>query len=260
MKITRLKNIFFSPRGTTASVSRAIADRFDEPCLTTDLIRSPIMEELDIPADTLTIVSVPVYYGRVPEVAAESLRKLKGNHTAVIAVVVYGNRAYEDALLELSDLLKERGFVVISAGAFVGRHSIFPMVAADRPDVQDELFIQSFAERSKNVLAGLDEASEIHIRIPGKRPYRPGGKVPFAPTAGKDCDDCGICVDICPTRAITLRDTSATDKTKCIACGACIHSCPQQARHYTGFAYRMAARKFRKKYSARKEPEVFYGE
>lgn len=68
-----------------------------------------------------------------------------------MAVVVYGNRDYEDALLELHDILSENGFVVVAAGAFVARHSIFPDVAAGRPDRDDLDRMAEFAERVRSV-------------------------------------------------------------------------------------------------------------
>jgi len=260
MEIKKIKNIFFSPNGTTAEVARTIADRFDEPCATLDLIRNPLHREMELDADTLAIVAVPVYAGRIPEPAAAMLKHLKGSGTAVIAVVVYGNRAYEDALLELKDILMEQGFIVISAGAFVAEHSIFPKTAAGRPDSSDLTFIQSFAENSKNVLANAGDGSGIRLRIPGGRPYRAGGRVTLVPKTSRGCTKCGICADLCPTGAIMISDTSVTDPKLCIACGACIHNCPEGARRFGGFLYRSAARAFLKKYSMRKEPEAFYSE
>ena len=42
------------------------------------------------------------------------------SQTPAVLVVVYGNRAYDDALLELSDIATGAGFVPLAAGAFVG--------------------------------------------------------------------------------------------------------------------------------------------
>jgi len=260
MKIKKIRNIYFSPNGTTAEVARTIADRFDEPCMTLDLIRSPLRKELTIDPDTLAIVSMPVYAGRLPVPAAEMLKHLRGNGTAVIAAAVYGNRAYDDALLELKDILTEQGFIVISAGAFVAEHSIFPKIAAGRPDMSDLTFIQSFAENSKNVLAKVTAGSECRLRIPGNRPYRAGGRVTLVPKTGRGCNKCGVCADLCPVDAIMVGDAAVTDPKLCIACGACIHNCPEAARRFSGFFYRAASRKFVKLCAMRREPEVFYSE
>ena len=55
-------------------------------------------------------------------------------------MVVYGNRDYEDALLELSDRAKDWGLTPVAAGAFIGEHSYsrpsLP-VAEGRPDEDD---------------------------------------------------------------------------------------------------------------------------
>lgn len=54
--------------------------------------------------------------------------------------MVYGNRDYEDALLELRDTVASLGFTPLSAGAFIGEHSYSTAempVAAGRPDATD---------------------------------------------------------------------------------------------------------------------------
>ena len=51
---------------------------------------------------------------------------------------LYGNRDFDDALLEAADLLGERGFdVVAAAGAFIGEHSLTARVGTGRPDDAD---------------------------------------------------------------------------------------------------------------------------
>lgn len=40
-----------------------------------------------------------------------------------IPIVLFGNRNYDDALIELRNLLEEDGFNTIAAGAFVGEHA-----------------------------------------------------------------------------------------------------------------------------------------
>ncbi len=44
------------------------------------------------------------------------------------------------------------------------------------------------------------------------------------------CVDCGACVSICPTEALTLKDWRLeVESEKCIHCGACVKVCPTQA-------------------------------
>ena len=44
------------------------------------------------------------------------------------------------------------------------------------------------------------------------------------------CVGCGLCVNVCPTSAITLQDKKAIiDLDKCTLCGACVSSCKFEA-------------------------------
>jgi len=43
------------------------------------------------------------------------------------------------------------------------------------------------------------------------------------------CTGCGICVDGCPERAISLNGLVVVDATRCTGCGACIAECPREA-------------------------------
>jgi ferredoxin len=49
----------------------------------------------------------------------------------------------------------------------------------------------------------------------------------------EDCTRCGICIDICPTDAITMEEEGALiDMDLCIRCGECHEVCPIDAvRH-----------------------------
>lgn len=111
--------VFFSPTHTSAKIARAIGEsigmgRRIEIDLTTDENSSPIEIK-----DSITIIAVPVYAGRVAPIALQRLRRLKGNNAPAILVAVYGNRDYEDALVELRDETIQLGFTPLAAGALL---------------------------------------------------------------------------------------------------------------------------------------------
>ena len=124
MNIDSVKLITFSPTGNSRRVAEAIAGAIRAPVEYVDLT-PPNARTRDFGEfhDELAIIASPVYVGRVPYEVAFRLRRLMAYGTPAVLVVTYGNRAYEDALLELSDIVSEVGFKPIAACAFVGEHS-----------------------------------------------------------------------------------------------------------------------------------------
>ena len=257
MQIQKVTQAYFSPNGTTQIVTETIAQRFCVKNETVDLLRNPLMENIQMGSDSLLVVGMPVYAGRVPALCVPMLKKIKGKHTPAIAVAVYGNREYEDALLELCDILDQDGFAVVGAGAFIAQHSIFSEVAAGRPDEQDLKIMGEFADRCKGLLEQpLD--SRAKIKVSGNTVYRKPVSVPIKPDGDKTCIRCGVCAQLCPTGAIPADNPRKTNGDVCISCGACIHNCPVGARSFHGLPYRIAAPKFAKANAAYKKPELFY--
>ena len=98
--------------------------------------------------------------------------------------MVYGTRAYEDALLELNDIMREKGFQVVASAALIARHSIVPEVGKGRPDGQDREEILSFA---KKVLERSQEGTDSPVDVPGDRPYKAGMNMPVTPLSLPSC-------------------------------------------------------------------------
>lgn len=218
MKIT---TVYFSATYTTKKVVEHIANQLSKEVSVYDITNSIPNDEITISKDELLIVGIPVYAGRVPEMAVDRIRQFKGERTRAVAVAVYGNRDYDDALLELSDLLSDNGFQVISAGAFIAQHSIFPKVGANRPDTADFQEMNAFANETKKIFEmGNNKLLPIHIH--GNRPYKIPGSIPIFPSAIKTCKECGKCAKLCPAGAIPMERPKEVDETKCIKCGRCI--------------------------------------
>lgn len=158
--------IFFSPTHTSAQIARAIGEgigmgRRMETDLTLDESSSPIEMEGE-----LCVIVTPVYGGRVPALALQRLQRLKGNGAPAILVVVYGNRDYEDALLELRDTAISLGFMPLTAGAFIGEHSYSTPelpIAAGRPDTDD---LQQAREFGKPAWINGTACTQPTLRFP----------------------------------------------------------------------------------------------
>lgn len=92
---------------------------------------------LSTPEGGLSIIALPVFGGRIPAFVAEKLKHIRAEKKKAATIVVYGNRAYEDALLELNNIAEESGFEIVASGAFVAQHSMCPEVGEGRPDEKD---------------------------------------------------------------------------------------------------------------------------
>ncbi len=247
---------WFSPAGTTRTVVERVAAGLGEIGGHCDLLEHPPEGEVSLPAGALLVAGAPVYAGRLPAIAAQRFSMLKGNGTPAVALAVYGNREYEDALLELCDILEGNGFWIAAAGAAVGQHSIFPNTAAGRPDEADLARLDDFA---RSCVQKLEASAGTKARpaVKGTFPYRKPANVSFYPVGSERCTGCGACSRICPAGAIDPARPRETDKERCIPCGACIRVCPTGARAFRGPVYTAAKEGFGLLYKVRKEPEFF---
>ena len=121
MKIQSVSCVYFSPTGSTKaiaeSISQAINPEFVEMI---DITKRFHRENQPISfKGNIVLLATPVYYGRVPEEIISYLTSIKAEQAPVVLVVVYGNRAFEDALKELHDIAVEGKFIPVAGGAFV---------------------------------------------------------------------------------------------------------------------------------------------
>lgn len=254
--VNQTKLFYYSPTGTSKKIAHAVCKGIASIHLSaTDLTFCEAKAE-QIQDNQLAVFVMPVYAGRIAPTALQRISGIQGQNTPAVAIVVYGNRHYDDALLELCDVLKKKGFTPIAAAAFIGEHSFSRKempVAAGRPDECDLSIATQFGEKIAEKLQSGNFNQEL--TVPGNYPYKEARQQPpMAPESTDDCNLCGTCMDICPTHAISLSDDRiVTDTSACTLCCACVKYCPQEARifntPFTKFLY--------ENFSQRREPELY---
>lgn len=222
----KLYTITFSPTGTSIKVAAQIAGAFDLEKKVIDLCEE-LSEKIQMTHEDVGIFSVPCYGGRIPRPVADRLSYIHGKKTPAIVCATFGNRAFEDALLELADCVEANGFQVIAGCAVVGEHNIMHCFGRGRPDSLDLEEIHGFAVKAAQ--KAMYSKTDRPI-FPGNHPYkeRHPSAMPIL-VDQKSCVNCGICAAKCPMKAISS-DSLHTDETLCINCMRCIQICPQKSR------------------------------
>ncbi|UWG97099.1 EFR1 family ferrodoxin [Dehalobacter sp. DCM] len=228
----KLNILYFSATGNTEKVVKTIAHGMGVNCkeytvsLPASRVKDIIFGDKDI-----VIVGVPVYAGRVPSFLSDYFTRVKGNNTPAVFVVVYGNRHYDDALLELKNIFEDNGFIGIAAGAFIGEHSYSEKVATGRPDSEDLQLAAEFGNIIIEKLSAMEIAGNRELEVKGNFPYRNGmPKLTAVPVTGSECNLCGLCAQFCPMEAISLINYRDIDNEKCIVCCSCIKRCSVRAK------------------------------
>ena len=240
----------FSPTGGTKKVADAIAGGFNDPVVEMDLTKADASVTLG-ENDALMAV-LPVYAGRVPQIPLERLSILKATGQKAVAVVVYGNREFDDALLETKNALEAGGFQVIAAAAFIAEHSIVRSIAVGRPNAEDKTLCRQFAA---DVMAKLENPAPVNV--PGNDPYVELKPSAFHPAADENCVKCGVCAERCPVGAIPLDNPSKTLGDVCINCMRCVQVCPVSSRALPDAFLAMITQMLNQNAAEYKKPVVF---
>ena len=253
MNINKIHLITFSPTKTSLRIGKAVAEGINaERCIVSDLTHDESCAE-SLSDKDVAVIAMPVYGGHVAPLAMKRIEGLTGNNTPAVIIAVYGNRDYEMALHDMKDFCTKHGFRIIAAGTFIGEHSYstsLTPIAVGRPNDSDIECAKNFGRRicAKIEAAGPDadlqtidinsierpEQDEENVRIfkSTVAGWMKNGTIkPSLPVVDKDrCTQCGICIDLCPTGAISSDDAAIVSAELCIKCCACVKGCPEQAR------------------------------
>ena len=271
-RITKVRAVYFTGTGNTkkmvCAVARAAADRLGCPLEQIDCsLPAARQQTLTFAPDELLVIGTPVYAGRVPNVLLPWLTgKFVGNGAPAIPVVTYGNRNFDDGLMELRSLSIANAFVPVGAAAFVGVHSFSTTLGAGRPNEDDLALAARLGTEAAEKL--LSDAPLQAVAVEGEDPIRPyytprdrnGTPINILkvkPRTDPDkCVKCGLCARICTMGSIDPADVSSVTGI-CIKCCACVKRCPMGAKYYDDAGYLNHQHELEEVYARPAESRIF---
>ena len=275
MKISKVTAVYISPTGNVETVTSAIAEELSD--------RLGVQVEYDdftlpearnykreFAADELVVFGTPVYAGRIPNKFLPFVQELfKGSGTPAVPVVCFGNRNFDNGLIELRNELENNGFHTIAGAGVVTEHVFSDELASGRPDDGDLIQLRAFASDAAKKIEAMDSASfPPPIAVRGDDPvgpyYRPlgidGQPAVFLKAKPKTdaglCSECGICAKVCPMGSISKEDFADVPGI-CVKCHACIKKCPASAKYFDDPAFLSHVEMLKANYTRRAESEFF---
>ncbi len=244
--------MYFSPTGGTRKITlfiaQSLAQHFKEKVSHYNFTLPKMRKKTPTFAENEVVVfGMPVYAGRVPNLFLPYVESLKGNGAFALPVVSYGARAFDDALIELRDLLEKSGFRTVGGAAMVSLHAFSTTLGKGRPSAEDFKAAEDFALKLAEKIKNSDFSAHNPVFVEGQFPYRAhmrpknakGEPISFLPVktvTNDSCTDCKICAKLCPLGSIDLNNVKTTPG-KCIKCNACVKKCPQHAKSFEDAGY-----------------------
>ena len=273
MIIKNIYAVYFSPTGGTQKIAEALSNDLSQ------LLHIPFQKidftilanrqiRYDFDSNSLVILAIPVYAGRIPNKLLPDLEKcLNGSgKTTIIPISVYGNRNYDEALREMLILTEKNGFIPIGAAAMISQHAFSSLIAKDRPDSSDFEALKDFSNKMTEKILNNQEITAITYDhdtpigpyyTPLKADHTPARFLKAKPVTEIDkCNNCGICVRKCPMGSISADDVTEISGI-CIKCQACVRFCPTHAKYFTDVDFLSHVEMLENTYTDRKAPEFF---
>lgn len=231
---------YFSATGNTLMVSKELQKRIID-CSMEPMAK--LMNQTKIIPDSSIVGFVfPLYFAGLPNIVASFISKIDYQNIDYIFAVVTKSQFFSPGLVEeqMNQILvqyhKKVNFVayINMVGNFIMKYDI---VSAQKQRAIMEQTLKKVEFIAGHILRkdNLIENPVRLLKFIGKQMY-----IKMRANAQKNdddffcdmCNQCGLCVRICPTGNISLSSERPVWNHNCELCLACIHACPLKGIQY----------------------------
>ncbi|MDQ1372592.1 MAG: L-aspartate semialdehyde sulfurtransferase ferredoxin [Candidatus Thermoplasmatota archaeon] len=106
----------------------------------------------------------------------------------------------------------------------ISKHNLLVNILRAEIDEVGGRMVLELSGKADSIKGGIDYLKASGV---GVRPIKEGVR-----RDDEACTHCGMCISICPTKALTIDLKSGKvsfNEEKCVACGVCIDACPPRA-------------------------------
>ena len=265
MNFNKVRAVYFSATGTTkkivGSIAGTIAGKLGIKYDTCDFTLPNAREKaLRFHESDIVVFGTPIYAGRVPNVLLKYLNFIEGNDAIAVPVVLYGNRDYDDALIELRDILEKVDCILLPRQRLsVNIHFHMYWQRAGRMKDMQRMNLRRKQKIKASPIWSLVPV-EVNRYYHLSRIYQPrdrdGNPIDIRkvkPLTGDNFINCLICADVCPMGSIS-RD-NVRELPHCIVWG--MHKMSDPGKYYVDEGYLYHKRELEEGLTRRAEPEWF---
>lgn len=246
-----MKTIIYVFSGTGTSLATAVKIR--DALGNTDIrsIPNELKKSCDneiIPENSRIGIIFPCYFGEVPKIVIEFVKKLNLKNAEYIFSVVSagGNSGY--SLKILSEMIEKKGkklnfgsSVIVSSNYivawyydYVSKHGIKLENVIEKQNKK----IAEMAEMINNSINKIEKWSYIFYKMPhlltSKEIVKDTRKWDVEFMITEECIGCKSCTKVCPVNNIVMEKGKPLFTNNCQRCMACIQYCPKKAIGFEG--------------------------
>lgn len=236
---TKATIFYFSGTGNSLWAARAIARELGNTELISMVDWDINQHAIDSPVIGLVF---PVHMWGVPHRVLAFLDQLQAMSPAYIFAVANNAGQVSNTLVQLQKVMQSKGLALSSGWSIIMPSNYIPWGGPGSLEEQNDLF--SAARLKTSTIA-----KAISHRI--KMPVEKGPlwqrivftwlyKFSFPHVAEMDgkfwvddrCNQCGLCIELCPSKNISMQDEKLVWQNHCEQCLACIQWCPKESLQY----------------------------